>query len=163
MKAIYWLYLLLIIPAYLLFLTFQQYNVYQGLTQTYEAGTSYLADVEEFEIKHIASQTNGYVIVSFTPKEGEKVERKLSLPVQLAAKVMDSRIIPVRYLPQSSQPIVMVSTYESHRHIVLVNMGITFLSFLITSLLGWWLHRYIQRRAKESATNQDLIIERVDE
>lgn len=160
-----WLYLFWLLPAYLLFLTFQQVMVYQGLTKTYENGTSLIAEVEEFEIKHIASQTNGYVILNFTPPGKENtVDRKLSLPVQLASKITDSEIIPIQYYEESSQPVVMVNTYDSHKNIVLTNMAITLLSSIICVVLGWLIHRFIQRKLKEPDTTQsELIIERIDE
>jgi len=160
-----WLYLFLLLPAYLLFLTFQQIMVYQGLSKTYNNGTSLIAEVEEFEIKHIASQTNGYVILEYTPPgEESPVSRKLSLPVQLASEIMDSKVIPIQYYKDSSQPVVMVATYDSHRNIVLTNMGITFLSFLICALIGWFIHRYIRRKLAASESSQtELIIERIDE
>ena len=73
------IFLVWLLPAYLLFIIIQQGLVYQGAKDTYANGVSIAADVTEFDIKQIAAQSNGYVVIKFPNPDGELVERKLSL------------------------------------------------------------------------------------
>lgn len=132
-----WVYLTWLIPAWLLFLGLYQGNALRGLTGTHAEGVNLTAFVEEFEIKYISSQTNGYVILRFTPPgEPERVE-KLGLPVQVAAKIQDLAAIPIRYMPDSSVPVVMLPTFSLQRSTMIVNLAIMAVSLLITSLIAW--------------------------
>jgi hypothetical protein len=130
-------YLTWLIPAWLLFLGVYQANVMRGLISTHADGTDLMAFVEEFDIKYISSQTNGYVILRFTPPgEAQRVE-KLGLPVQVAAKIQNLAAIPIRYQPDSSVPVVMLPTFPFQRSTMIVNLAIMAVSLLITSLIAW--------------------------
>ncbi len=119
------------IPAYLLFLIIHQFNVLSGLQKTHEHGTSYVAEVIEFELKQIAAQTNGYIVLRFTPNNEAEVVQKLSQPIQNAAQLMASELLPIRYLRDSSQPIVITTIYEFHRNMVRANIGILGIAFFV--------------------------------
>lgn len=132
-----WVYLTWLIPAWLLFLGLYQANVLRGLSSTHAYGVNLTAFVEEFDIKYISSQTNGYVILRFTPPgEPQRID-KLGLPVQVAAKIQDMAAIPIRYKADSSVPIVMLPTFPFQRSTMIVNLAIMTVSLLITSLIAW--------------------------
>lgn len=132
MKETHYLWFLIwVIPAWLLFLLVHQGDVLIGLNKTFQNGTSYVAEVDEFRIKQIAAQTNGYIVVRFTPHEGYEVVQKLSQPIQNAAQLMASELLPIRYLPESSQPIVITTIYEFHRNMVRANLAILSIAFLV--------------------------------
>lgn len=132
-----WVYLTWLIPGWLLFLGLYQANVMRGLIDTHTDGQNLTAFVVEFDIKYISSQTNGYVILRFTPPgEAARVE-KLGLPVQVAAKIQDMAAISIRYKPDSSVPIVMLPTFPFQRSTMIVNLAIMTVSLLITSLIAW--------------------------
>ena len=153
-------YLIWLIPAYLLFLTVHQVFVYYGITETYENGNSYTARVIEFDIKQIAAQTNGYVILEFETSQGERVHRKLSLPVELAGIISDFRQIPVRYQKNALEEIVMMPTYDEHRRMVLSNAGMAFIGLVIALAVSWIMQRYSRQKRREGETS--YVIERVD-
>ncbi len=131
MRRLVWL-----IPLALAALAAHQGRVLTALIGTYTDGGDVMAQVEDFDIKHISSQTNGYVVLRFTPEGEPEQVRKLSLPVQIAAKIQDSAIIPIKYRAGSSQPVVMVPTYPFHRNIVLVNLAILVVSVFTTAVLA---------------------------
>jgi len=154
-----YIYLIWLLPAYLLFLTLHQVSVYYGITDTYENGTSYTAEVREFDIKQIASQTNGYVVLEFETRGGENIRRRLSLPVELAGMISELSRIPVRYSEGASEEIVMMPTYPQHRRMVLSNAAMAFLGLLIALGVAWISNRYAGK--KRSGKDEKLVIERV--
>ncbi|MGM0588372.1 MAG: hypothetical protein ACQETE_08165 [Bacteroidota bacterium] len=156
------IYLIWLLPLYLLGLTAHQSAVYFGLESTYTHGDSYTATVSDFDIKQIAAQTNGYVVLKFTTQDGATIERKLSLPVQLASQIMEIQVIPIRYQKDSFQEIVMMPTYETHREMVLMNIGVMLLSLLITLGIAIMAHRYAHQKLKQGDHPQELQFERVD-
>jgi len=134
------------LPLVLAGLTIHQIWTYYNITYTYTEGESYTAEVVEFDIKQIAAQTNGYVILRFETRDGKNVQRKLSLPVQMAAQIMESKIIPVRYHPDSSTPIVMIKTYDTHKRLSLINAAISFVSVLATVLIAIFTSKYARSK-----------------
>lgn len=150
-----------IVPAYLLFLVFQQGMVYKGSIDTYENGTTYLAEVTDFDIKQIAAQSNGYVDIRFEV-DGEVIERKLSLSVQMAQELMESSNIPIRYQPGAFQEIVLYPTFEIQKSTSLVNMSVAFLGLVVTVITGFFVNRYIRRKVTDE-NDEKFDIERVDE
>ena len=154
------IYLIWLLPLVLLGLTIHQSLVYNGLETTYEEGESYLADVVDFEIKQIAAQTNGYVILRFQPNQGEVVQRKLSLPVNLASQLMDSEQIPIRYHPDSFQSVVMINTYQMHRQMAFINGIITIISALVTAVTAFFAHRFASRKLSDG--EEELVLNRTD-
>jgi hypothetical protein len=152
-------YLLWLLPLYLLGMAFHMGAIYHGLGSTYEQGESYLADVVHFEIKQIAAQTNGSITVRFTKSDGSQLTRKLSQPIQNAAQLQASEIMPVRYLENSYQPIVLVPIYEFHRKMVLVNLAVLFVSLLITFFIALTAHRFASRKlARRGEPEQQIVI-----
>ncbi len=154
------LYLYWLIPAFLLFLVLHQVSVYYGVIDTYENGDSYTAEVIEFELKQIAAQTNGYVILRFRPEGAQQIEQKLSLPVEMAGQIRDIRVIPIRYQEGARQNIVMMPTYSTQKNLVVTNIAMAALGFLITAIIGIGVNRYIRKKLEEG--EPELIFERVD-
>lgn len=138
-------YLLWLLPAYLLGMNLHMLAIYNGLGNTYDHGRSYLADVVHFEIKQIAAQTNGSITVRFTPDGEQEVTRRLSQPIQNAAQLQASEIMPIRYMAESYQPIVLVPIYEFHKRMVLVNMAMLTVAFLLALAAALTAHRYVRR------------------
>jgi len=143
----------------LFILTGHQLFTFYNIVQTYNNGDSYTANVEEFEIKQIAAQTNGYVILNFETKSGNMVTEKLSLPVQLAAQFMESNVIPIRYKKSSSVPIVMIKTYATHKRVALINASIAFISALCCLGIALLIHR---KANKLNNQEEKLTFERTD-
>lgn len=125
-----------IIPFWLFALGAHQARVLTGLSDTYDNGAELTAFVEEFDIKHISSQTNGYVVLRYRPDGGEPVSTKLSLPVQVAARIQELAAMQIRHKPDSSMPVVMVPTYPFQRRMIVVNLAILAVSFTITALIA---------------------------
>ncbi|MDZ7690611.1 MAG: hypothetical protein U5K69_05660 [Balneolaceae bacterium] len=154
------IHLIWLIPAYLLFLTIHQVLVYNGLEETYKNGESYTAKVVDFDIKKIASQTNGYVVLEFQTDGGETINRKLSQPIELASMLTDYSQIPVRYQNGAFEEIVLMPTYQEHRNMVLSNAFISLIGLLIAIGVAWTASRYARRKSIEG--EQKLVFERVD-
>lgn len=135
-----------ILPVWLGYQLFYQGVVLYGLQQTYNNGEAVSATVQDFRIKQIAAQTNGYIILDFMPSDGQHVNQKLSLPVQLAAPLMSLPLVDIRFLRESPQPIVMTPVYRFHRNMVIVNMAVLVLSVLVTLAIAVWATRRIGRK-----------------
>ncbi len=160
MNKYYFVYLIWLLPLYFLFQAFYQLATLQGVSNTYDNGSSYMAEVVDFDVKQIAAQTNGYVVLKFSTIDEEVVERKLTLPVQMAQVIMESELIPVRYLESSFNPIVMMPTYELQKKVVRVNLGVTGFGLVVTVIIALFASRYARRRIKHG--DETLIFERVD-
>lgn len=154
------LYLYWLIPAYLLFLVIHQGSVYYGVTYTYENGDSYTAEVVDFDLKQIAAQTNGYVVLKFTTGNGQMIQRKLSLPVEMAGEISKIQIVPIRYQEGAFQSIVMMPTYDTQKGLALTNIAMAAVGFLIAVGIGLFVNRYIKKQKTEG--EEELIIERID-
>lgn len=150
---IYWL-----LPAYLLFQTVYQVQVLRGLEMTYGKGESYVADVVDFRLKNMQAQSNGIIELKFDINSGETVQKRMTLPVQIAAITRQYGKIPVRYLADSPQPIVMIPTYDFHHNMVRINVAILASSLLATLIMGYFVLRW-SRRIRDEA---ELIFERID-
>lgn len=136
-------YLTWLIPAWLLFLGLYQGYVLRGIIYTQASGESLVAFVEDFDIKYIASQTNGYVVLRFQPTGEEQRTDKLSLPVQVAAKIQDLAALNIYYKSDSSVPVVMVPTFPFQRSMMIVNLAIMAVSLLITGLVAFYFTRKV--------------------
>lgn len=143
------LYFFWILPVYMGFITLQQLTVHVGTIQTYEEGVSIAADVTDFDIKQIAAQSNGYVVINFPLPDGTMTEKKLSLSIQMAQEIIDTQVIPIRYLADSWQPIVMIPTYELQRSTSLLNGIIAFIGFVITLTAAFYAIRYARKQRSE--------------
>ena len=160
MNKYYFIFLIWLLPAYFLFQGSYQVLTYYGIDRTYEEGESYVADVLEFDVKQIAAQTNGYVIIRFTTISGETVTEQLALPVQMAQVIMESEQIPIRYLADSFKPIVMLTVYDLQKSVVLVNMAVSSMGLLVTLLIALYASRYALKRLRHG--EETLEIERLD-
>lgn len=155
-----YLYLFWLLPLFFLFLIAQQATVYYGINDTYENGTSYTAEVVEFELKQIAAQTNGYVVLRFETKQGKEIQRKLSLPVEMAGALREIRVVPIRYHPGSWQEIVLLPTMETQKNLVWTNALMAVVAFLITLGIALTAHRFANKKRAEE--EEKLVIERVN-
>lgn len=155
-----YLYLFWLIPGFLLFLILHQASVFYGIVDTYENGTSYTAEVVEFDLKQIAAQTNGYVVLKFETKSGEKVQQKLSLPVEMAGAIQEIRVVPIRYQKDAFQNIVIMPTYSTQKGLTVTNIGMAFVGLVITFFIGLAVNRYVKK--KQAGEDEELIIERID-
>lgn len=154
------LYLFWLLPAVFVFLVGHQAAVYIGITDTYENGTSYTAEVVEFEIKQIASQTNGYIVLRFETKDGEEIQRKLSLPIEMAGDLQKIRIVPIRYQPGAFQEIVLMPAYDTQKTLVWSNMLMAGAGLIITLIIAIVAHRFANQKLSEE--EKEVVIERVD-
>lgn len=161
MNKYYLIFLIWLLPGYFLYQFGYQGAVYSGIQNTYNDGDSYVASVIDFDIKQIAAQTSGYVVLRFTTSTGEVIERKLSLPVQMAQVIMESEVIPIRYKEDSFNPIVLISTYELQQTVVKVNLAVTAIGFFVTIILSFYASRFARKRIRYG--EEILDIERVDE
>jgi len=153
------LYLIWLLPAYFIWQAGYQLYIYNGLNDTYQNGESYIAEVLDFDIKQIAAQTNGYVIIRFSDSRDQVVEEKLSLPVQMAQVLMDSETIPVRYKEDSQKPIVIVSVYELQKDVLRVNMAVSGISLFVVVVISFFSTRYANRMIREG--EEEIQIEHV--
>ncbi|WP_340102591.1 hypothetical protein [Rhodohalobacter sp. 8-1] len=160
MNKYYFIFLIWLLPAYFLFQGSYQVLIYYGIEKTYTEGESYVADVLEFDVKQIAAQTNGYVILRFTTRDGNTVTEQLALPVQMAQVIMESEQIPIRYLAESFKPIVMLTVYELQKSVVLVNMAVSSLGLIFTLIVSGFASRFAIRRLRHG--EDTLEIERLD-
>lgn len=134
---------------------------YYGIQDTFDDGESYIASVTDFDVKQIAAQTNGYVVLKFTTSDGLTVEEKLALPVQFAQVIMQSELIPIRYLDSSFNPIVIMPVYELQQSVIKVNIGVTSIGMIATLLISFFASRFAIRRIRDG--EESLEIERVDQ
>jgi len=160
MNKYYFLYLIWLLPGYFLFHGSYQVLTYNGLSNTYVNGESYVASVIDFEIKQIAAQTNGYVVLRFDTAEGERVQEQLALPVQMAQVIMESELIPVRYNESSFNPIVIMPVYDLQRSVVSVNMAVSGIGLVVTIIVAGFVMRFANNRIKNG--EDEFEIERID-
>lgn len=154
-----YLYLIWLLPATFLFLTLHQTAVYYGIIDTYKNGSSFTAEVVDFEVKQIATQTSGYIVLRFGD-EGEKVQRKLSLPVEMASQLKSIRVVPIRYQPENFQEIVMMPTYKTQKNLVWTNIAMAVLALLIAITVAVIAHRFVKNKVKSD--QKEIEFERID-
>jgi len=143
------LYLVWLLPLYFVMQAGYQIYIYSGINQTYSSGSSYVAEVIDFDVKQIAAQTNGYVVIRFADEGGNRVEEKLSLPVQMAQVLTGSDAIPVRYLSGSAKPIVLIPVFGLQKEIILMNISVSSVSLLIVIIIAVFVTRYANRMRRE--------------
>lgn len=153
---IFWL-----IPFYLIFLSFHQYSVYSGMSKTAKQGEAITADVVDAKIKRIASQANGWVVLSFRDQNQVMHEQKLGLPVNIASKLMLDPTLEIRYEQSSFIPIVIMKTFEVHKNVVLINLAIAIIASLTLVFVMFIASRFAERKIA-LAGKDELQIVRVD-
>ncbi|MEX0610168.1 MAG: hypothetical protein WD016_09255 [Balneolaceae bacterium] len=157
----YWfLSLIWLLPGYMCFLVFQQAMVYTSTIDTYENGTTYMAEVTDFDIKQIAAQSNGYIDIKFEVADSV-IERRLSLSIQMAQRLMETTALPIRYQQGAFQEIVLFPVYSIQKSTSLINMGVAFITFGITLAVAFFVQRFAFRRMKNEH-EEDFEIELVD-
>lgn len=157
----HFIFLIWILPLYFTGMSVYQLMVYQGLNETFDSGESYMAEVVDFDVKQIAAQTNGYVILRFTTLRDTVIEEQLSIPVQMAQVFTDTERIPIRYKAGSFQEILILPTYTLQQYIILFNLGISVFGFLVTLAVSVWASRYANRKIRDG--DEQWIFERIDE
>ncbi|MEL7833950.1 hypothetical protein [Fodinibius sp. Rm-B-1B1-1] len=155
-----YLYFTWLIPAAFLFLVIHQAVVYYGVTNTYENGTSYTAEIVDFDLKQIAAQTNGYIVLRFTTHDGQEIQRQLSLPVEMAGELQEIRVVPVRYQADTIQEIVLMPTIDTQKSLIWTNALMAGVALLITFFIGLAAHRFANKKLNES--DEQFILERID-
>lgn len=137
-----------------------QFAAFHGIQSTFDNGDSYVASVTDFDVKQIAAQTNGYVVLNFSIDDGTVVEERLALPVQMAQVIMNSELIPVRYMESSFNPIVMMPVYELQKSVIKVNLGVTGFGLVVTLIISFFASRFARKRIVDG---EDILeIERLD-
>lgn len=154
--AFYWL-----IPAYLIFLVGQQTFVYVGAKTTFEEGTQYEAEILDMEIKQIAAQSNGYVIIGFDTNSGTRIERKMTISIQMAQKIMGVAKFDISYKKGSYPEIVLHPTYELQVKTSMFNAAVAFLGLIVALIAGIYVQKFSNRKSADE-TADDFNIERVD-
>lgn len=137
-----------LLPAYLLFLGIQQTAVYFGINKTYSYGKKYLAKVDYAHLNNLQAQTNGVAILSFKTDEGKQIKQKMTLPIQMTEEVQNYTNIPVRYLADSFEPIVITPTYSFQKNMTLIDIGIIIISLGITVGIAIYIEKYYYKRRK---------------
>lgn len=153
----YWL-----IPAYLLFLVSQQGLVYIGAKDTIDEGIRYEADVLDMEVKQIAAQSNGYIVIAFETNSGTRIERKMTLSIQMAQQLLQSSKVELSYRKGGYPEIVLLPTYELQVKTSLFNASVAFLGLIVTLIAGISIQKYINRKSADE-TGDDFNIERIDQ
>ena len=154
--AFYWL-----IPAYLIFLVGQQTFVYVGAKITFEEGTTYEAQILDMEIKQIAAQSNGYVIIAFETNSGTRIERKMTISIQMAQSLTGVGKFDISYKKGAYPEVVLHPTYELQVKTSLFNAAVAFLGLIVTLIAGVHVQKFSNRKSADE-TVDDFDIERVD-
>lgn len=150
-----------LLPAYFVLQFGYQTLNYYSVQNTYANGESYVATVIDFDVKQIAAQSSGYVVLRFSDSGGNQIQQRLSLPVQFAQVIMDSELIPIRYQPSAFREIVIMPVYELQKKVILVNISVALISLLATSIISFYASRYARNKVR---FGEDVIeYERVDE
>lgn len=160
MKNYYFIYLIWVLPAYFLFQAGYQTLTYIGIESTYQEGESYVAEVVEFDVKQIAAQTNGYVVLKFSTSDDKVVQEQLALSVQMAQLIMSSELIPIRYLESSFNPIVMTPVHRLQLSVIKVNLTVSLIGLIVTLILAIIASKFAGKRLREG--EDKLVIERLD-
>jgi hypothetical protein len=146
---------------YLFFLVSQQAMVYVGAKDTVEEGIHYEADVLDMEVKQIAAQSNGYIVIVFETNSGTRIERKMTLSIQMAQKLLESSKVKLSYRKGGYPEIVLLPTYELQVKTSLFNGAVAFLGLIVTLIAGVRVQKYINRKSADE-TGDDFNVERVD-
>lgn len=160
MNSYKFLYLIWLLPAAFTFLCLHQGMVWYGILDTYENGDSYTAEVVDYELKQIAAQTNGYIVLRFEDQQDREIRKKLSLPVEMAGQLQQIRVVPIRYQAGAFQEIVIMPTYGTQKGLVLTNLAMAIVALFITVIIAVAVHRYARKKAREGT--EQLEIERID-
>lgn len=155
-----YIFLIWLLPAYFLTMSVYQLLVYKGINQTYDSGESYIADVIDFDVKQIAAQTSGYVVLAFDRENGDHIQERLSLSVQMAQVIMNSERIPVRYNPDSFSKIVIINTFNLQKKVIRVNLAVLLFGLVVTTIVSIFSSRYARHKIHEG--DHEMVIERLD-
>jgi hypothetical protein len=79
----------------------------------------------------------------------------------MAQAIMESEVIPIRYLEDSFNSVVMMPTYELQQSVIKVNLGVTGIGLIVTLIVSFFASRFA--RKKIILGDEELVIERIDE
>lgn len=159
MKAYKFSYLIWLLPAYLLFLTLHQAFVLYSLSDTYENGTSLVAELDDSATKQIGAQTSGHVVLTFTTSAGEEVQRYLALPFSIVRETSKLAAVPIRYQQGAFIEVVLIPSYDTQMDFVWTNLGMALIGLLITLFIAFKTQRYANKKMNQE--DQKFVIERV--
>lgn len=154
------LYLFWLLPAWFLFLTLQQAAVYYGLKSTYTSGSSYIAEVAEFNIEQVAAQISSRAVLQFQTDEKEIIRQNLALPPEVTARISRASMVPIRYKEGAFIEVVILPTFEMQKSFILSNMAMAGVAFIITFFVALVAHRKARKKGREG--KKELVVERVD-
>ena len=126
-----------------------------GITTSYGVCWCYM------EVKQIAAQSNGYIVIAFETNSGTRIERKMTLSIQMAQKLLESSKVKLSYRKGGYPEIVLLPTYELQVKTSLFNGAVAFLGLIVTLIAGVRVQKYINRKSADE-TGDDFNIERVD-
>lgn len=117
-----------------------------------------MAQVDEFKLKNMQSQSSGYIDISFDiVNSNSTFKKRLSLPVQIAAQLQIYGTIPIRYKPDSFIEIVFVPIWEFHAHMVLMNIAIISFFSILTLIIGYWITKYTFKKTQYEIEREQLV------
>lgn len=134
--------------------------VYFGAENTFENGQVLSAQVEQLEIKQIAAQSNGYIVIRFITNEGKEIRQKKTLSIQMAQELLELSVVPIYYLEGGYPEVVMLPTYEIQRKTSLFNASVALIGFLAMVAASVKVQRYSNQRSREK--DDTVMVERVD-
>lgn len=148
--------LLWIVPAVLLFLTFNQVKVAYDLRQTWEQGTPATAEVLAYDNANRVDVTYGYVSLRVPLPDGRVMDKdRLSLPPTILPRLEGETELAVHVRPGAAQELVIDKLMPAHWLIAAGQAGMSFFGFLLFGGFVLWWNRYLQRQREhmdEAAT-----------
>jgi len=156
------IYLTWLLPAAFLALGLHQTMVYYSIQNTYKNGTSYTAELTDFEFKRIAAQTSSSIAIRFKDKNDSMIKKQMSIPVEMAGDIQKIRVVPIRYEPDNFEEVVLLPAYKTQKSLVWTNMAMAGLALIIGLGIAISAHRYAHRKLKSDPEEDELEFERID-
>lgn len=148
--------LLWIVPAVLLFLTFNQAKVAYDLRQTWEQGVPATAEVLAYDNANRVDVTYGYVSLRVPLPDGQVMEKDhMSLPPTILPRLEGETELAVHVRPGAAQELVVDKLMPAHWLIAAGQAGMSFIGFLFFGAGILWWNRSLQRQQggkEETAT-----------
>src|SRR5699024_5453205 len=109
---------------------------------TYKNGTSYTAELTDFEFKRIAAQTSSSIAIRFKDKNDSMIKKQMSIPVEMAGDIQKIRIVPIRYEHYNYVEVFLLHPYKTQKSLVCTNMAMAGLALIIGLGIAISSHRY---------------------
>src|SRR5699024_11926302 len=78
-------------------------------------GTSYTAELTDFEFKRIAAKTSSSIDIRFKDKNDSMIKKQMSIPVEMAGDIQKIRVVPIRYEPDNFEEVVLLAAYKTQK------------------------------------------------